>query len=86
MFGNATNKIIYEERLGGNKPNIFNRYDINRSGQLYTAVATGAKTSIRLKNTDTPANKWPTKGKVFMATESDYSANNITMPIGSFEV
>ena len=84
-FGNETCKVIKEQRSGGTSPNVFNKYDINRTAKLQAVVSTGAKTSIRLI-TDQPANKWPTTGDVFMPTEADYTNNGVTMPAGSFEV
>ena len=86
-FLNETCLIINESRKGGSHPNIFNKYDINRTGKLQAAITTGAKTSIRLiTDTEFPAASWPTTGDIFIPTESAYTNNGVTMPIGSFEV
>lgn len=84
-FGSDNCRVIKEQRCGGITVNVFNKYDINRTGRLQAAITTGAKTSIRLI-TDQPAANWPTTGDIFMPTEVDYTANGVTMPIGSFEV
>lgn len=83
-FGNETCKVIKEQRAGGTHPNIFNKYAPNLKGKLNAAVTTGAKTSVTINVAD--ANLWPTTGDLFMPTETAYTANGVTMPIGSFEV
>lgn len=83
-FDNETCKIIKEQRSGGSHPNIFNKYAPNLTGKLNAAVTTGAKTSVTINVDD--ANQWPTTGDLFMPTETAYTANGVTMPIGSFEV
>lgn len=83
-FGNETCKVIKEQHFGGSHPNIFNKYAPNLTGKLNTAVTTGAKTSVTINIAD--ANQWPTTGDLFMPTETAYTANGVTMPIGSFEV
>ena len=83
-FGNETCKVIKESRAGGTSPNVFNKYAPNLKGKLNAAVTTGAKTSVTINVAD--ANQWPTTGDLFMPTETAYTANGVTMPIGSFEV
>lgn len=84
IFDNNNNKIIDESRAGGTSANVFNKYAPNLTGKLNAAVTTGAKTSVTINVAD--ANQWPTTGDLFMPTETAYTANSITMPIGSFEV
>ena len=84
IFDNETCRIIKESRAGGTSPNVFNKYAPNLTGKLNAAVTTGAKTSVTINVTD--ANQWPTAGDLFMPTETAYTANGVTMPIGSFEV
>lgn len=84
QFENETCKVIKESRAGGTSPNVFNKYAPNLTGKLNAAVTTGAKTSITINVAD--ANQWPTTGDLFMPTETAYTANGVTMPIGSFEV
>ena len=83
-FGNETCKIIKESRVGGTSPNVFNKYAPNLTGKLNAAVTTGAKTSVTINVAD--ANQWPATGDLFMPTETAYTANGVTMPMGSFEV
>ena len=84
QFNNETCKIIYEQRCGGTHPNVFNKYAPNLTGKLNAAVTIGAKTSVTINVAD--ANQWPATGDLFMPTETAYTANGVTMPIGSFEV
>lgn len=83
-FGDETCLVIKESRAGGTSPNVFNKYAPNLTGKLNAAVTTGAKTYITINVAD--ANQWPTTGDLFMPTEIAYTANGVTMPIGSFEV
>lgn len=83
-FENETCKVIKEFRNGGTSPNVFNKYAPNLTGTLNAAVTTGAKTSVTINVAD--SSQWPTKGDLFMPTETAYTANGVTMPIGSFEV
>ncbi len=84
LFGNETCRIIKEIRSGGTHVPIFNKYAPDLTGTLNAAITIGAKTSITLNVADSSV--WPTTGDIFMATETDYTANGITMPAGSFEV
>lgn len=86
-FGNETCLVVKELRAGGNHVPVFNKYDIDRTGKLQAAITTGAKTSIRLiTDVEFPASSWPTTGDIFLPTETAYTNNSVTMPIGSFEV
>lgn len=83
-FGNETNKVVKELRMGGTHPNIFNDYYETLTGALSAAITAGTtKNSITLTVSD--SSKWPTTGWVFMPTSADYTANGITMPAGSLE-
>ena len=79
-FGNDTCRIVWQQKDGGSHPNIFNRYDSDKTTTLNGAITAGAKTTITVIDTST----FPATGDIFI--ESDcftYTAKTSTTFVGA---
>lgn len=82
--GIRNTKVVNESRTGGTKPNVLNSYASNLTANLNSVITATAKTQIVINVSN--SSLWTSSGNLFLPTESSYTANSITMPIGSSEV